>query len=110
MTLAKDGKGATASVTWRMPLRVAAEMDGDWSPMRTMLDAWAESGDELEVDDPDETISVCLRISHEAKKALDREAKRLTKLTGRKWSAGKVARVLWDLHEEEEAEELAEAS
>lgn len=109
MTLAKDGKGATASVTWRMPTRVAVEMDGDWGPMREVLDTWAESGEELEVEEPEETTSVCLRISHETKKALDREAKRLTKITGKRWSAGKVARVLWDLHEDEEAE-LAEAS
>lgn len=107
MTLAKNGKGATASVTWRMPLNVAAEMDGDWSPMREVLDAWAETGDELEVEDPEETTSVCMRIAHDTKKALDREAKRLTKLTGKRWSAGKVARVLWELHEDED---LAEAS
>lgn len=103
MTIAKEGKGASASVTWRLPLRVAADMGGDWSPMREMLDAWAESGDELEPEEAEETTSVCLRISHDARKALEREAKRLSKKTGRKWSVGKVARVLWDLHEEEAA-------
>jgi hypothetical protein len=104
MTLAKEGKGASASVTWRLPLRVAAEMQGDWGPMREMLDGWAESGDELEVPDgPEETTSVCMRIEHATLKALEKEAKRLAKSTGKKWTAGKVARVLWELHEEEEA-------
>ena len=29
MTMAKDGKGATASVTWRLPLEVSNDMGGD---------------------------------------------------------------------------------
>ena len=103
MTIAKDGKGASASVTWRLPLGVATEMNGDWTPMREMLDAWAESGETLEPEDPDETTSVCIRISHEALKALEKEAARLTKKTGKTWSVGKVARTLWELHEEEVA-------
>lgn len=106
MTLAKDGKGATASVTWRLPLRVAAEMDGDWTPMRELLDEWAESGDEIEVPEgPEETTTVCLRVEHDTLAALEKEAKRLTRATGRRWSAGKVARLLWEIHEEEEMEE-----
>jgi hypothetical protein len=104
MTLAKEGKGASASVTWRLPLRVAAEMNGDWSPMRDVLDEWAEDYYELEPEESEETTSVCLRISHDTLKALDREAKRLSKVTGKKWTAGKVARALWDLHEEEAGE------
>ena len=94
--MAKDGKGASASVTWRLPLAVAAEMDGDWTPMRTMLDWWAENGEEMEVpDDPEETISICMRLDHGTLKALEKEAKRMSKLTGRKWSVGRVARELW---------------
>jgi hypothetical protein len=104
MTLAKEGKGATASVTWRLPLRVAAEMQGDWTPMREMLDNWAESGDELELPDgPEETTSVCMRLDHETLKALEKEAKRLHKIDGKKWTAGKVARLLWEIHEDEQA-------
>ena len=106
MTLAKKGEGATASVTWRMPRRVAESMNGSWDPMRAMLETWVESNTELDPADPDETTSVCLRISHEAKAALVAEAARLTKLTGKKWTEGRVAKVLWDLHEEE-AEQAA---
>ena len=42
MTLAKKGEGATASVTWRMPRRVAESMNGSWDPMRAMLETMAE--------------------------------------------------------------------
>ena len=104
MTLAKEGKGASASVTWRLPLRVAAEMDGDWSPMRDMLDAWAQGDEELEIPEgPEETTSVCMRLDHDTLKALEREAKRLSKKHGKKWTAGKVARILWELHDDEAA-------
>jgi len=103
MTIAKEGKGASASVTWRLPLTVAADMNGNWDPMREMLDKWAESGETLEPAESEETTSVCLRISHAAYEALVKESKRLSKETGKKWSVGKVARTLWELREEESA-------
>jgi len=99
MTMAKDGKGASASVTWRLPLEVSNEMGGDWTPMRELLDWWAEEGEKLEVPDgPEETVSCCMRLDHKTLKALEAEAARMTKATGRKWSAGRVARELWGLY------------
>ena len=105
MTMAKDGKGASASVTWRLPLTVSNDMDGDWSRMRAMLDWWAEEGDEIEVPDgPEETVSCCMRLDHDTLEMIEAEAARMTKATGRKWSAGRVARELWEMYGHEFAE------
>ena len=47
---------------------------------------------------PEDTTSCCMRISVETLAALEKEAKRLTKATDRKWTAGKVARFIYDRH------------
>jgi hypothetical protein len=99
MTIAKDGEGMSASVTWRLPLTVSDSMNGDWTPMRKMLDWWAKKGVELkDPEPPEETLSCCMRMDHDTLAAVEAEAERLTKVTGRKWSAGRVARILWDTY------------
>ncbi len=92
-----EEKAETKSMTWRMPVWVAEEFAGDWSGFRDILDKWAEEGVELEVPDvPDETTSVCLRVSLPTLAKLEKEAKRLSKTTKRKWTAGKVARKIYE--------------
>lgn len=92
-----EEKIATKSVTWRMPVWVAEAHTGDWSKFREVLDEWAEEGEELEIPElPEDTTSVCLRVSVKTLAALDKEAKRLTKKTKRKWTAGKVARKIYE--------------
>lgn len=90
-------KAETKSVTWRMPVWVAKEFSGDWSGFRELMDEWAEEGEPLEIPDvPDETTSVCLRMSVDTLAVLEKEAVRLTKKTKRKWTAGKVARKIYE--------------
>jgi len=90
-------KTETKSQTWRMPVWVAEEFAGDWSGFRDILDKWAAEGEELEIPDvPDETTSVCLRVSVDTLAVLEKEAKRLSKKTKRKWTAGKVARRIYE--------------
>lgn len=99
MPTAKDpSTGKSRSVTWRLPVRVAEEHTNDWSEFREVLDEWAESGEELDPDGPEDTISCCMRIHHETLAELEKEAKRLTKATGRRWTAGRVAREIYDRH------------
>ncbi len=86
----------TETVHWRLPTRVASDNGGDWTALREHLTAWAESGEHLEVDPPDETKNVCLRVPSKMVKALEKEAARLTKKHGKRWTAGRVARELWD--------------
>jgi hypothetical protein len=90
-------KTETKSMTWRMPVWVAAEFSGDWSGFRDILDNWAQEAEELDIpENPDETTSVCLRVSLKTLAMLEKEAKRLTKKTKRKWTAGKVARKIYE--------------
>lgn len=92
----------TKSVTWRLPIRVAQAHANDWSEFRKVLDEWAENGEELaEPEPPEDTTSCCMRVDRETLKELEKEAKRLTKVSGRRWTAGKVAREVYDLHLEE---------
>jgi len=87
----------TVPVTWRMPVWVAEAHAGDWSEFRDILAKWVEEGEELEVPDaPEETTSVCLRMPVEVLSALEEEAKRVSKHTKRKWTAGKVARKIYE--------------
>jgi hypothetical protein len=82
-------------IVWRLPVRVASEMEGNWDPFRDVLSRWAETGEQL---DPalDETKPVGISVPEETLQALEREAKRLTKLTKQKWTAGRVARLVWE--------------
>ena len=97
----KNDKPETKSVTWRLPLRVAEDHENDWSEFREVLDEWAEEGEPLEVPEtPEDTTSCCMRISKATLAALEKEAKRLTKATDRKWTAGKVAREIYDRYHE----------
>ena len=92
-----EEKTETKSVTWRMPVWVADEFSGDWSGFRDILDNWADEAEEVEVPDvPDETTSVCIRVSLPTLAKLEKEAKRLSKQTKRKWTAGKVARKIYE--------------
>lgn len=85
----------TRTVHWRLPVRVASEGDS-WEPFREKLAAWAESGEQLEVETPEETKNVCIRVPAAVLEKLEEEARRLTEETGRRWTAGRVAREIWD--------------
>lgn len=90
-------KVKSTSVTWRMPIWVAEEFAGDWTGFRDILEAWAKEGECLEIPEvPDDTTSICIRLPLETLAALDKEAKRLSKFTKRKWTAGKVARKIYE--------------
>lgn len=83
-------------VTWRMPVWIAEAHTGDWSEFREVLNEWAESPEELEIEVPEETTSVCMRMPIDTLAALEKEAKRLSKFSKRKWTAGKVARRIYE--------------
>jgi len=86
----------TQSVTWRMPKWVAEAHAGDWSEFRDVLNQWAENPEQLDIEQPEETTSVCLRVPVDTLAELEKEAKRLSKLSKRKWTSGKVARVIYE--------------
>lgn len=96
----------TKQVTWRLPVRVASDMGcvpgqrghagGDWSWFRAVLMDWAENPEPLDAEVPEETAVYTMRMPPEVLKALDREAARLSKATGRKWTRARVAREVWD--------------
>jgi len=84
------------TVTWRLPVRVAADNSGDWEHFREHLKMFVESGDLLEVEPPEETKHVSFRVPRDILKALNAEAERLTEETGTRYTAGRVARIIWD--------------
>lgn len=91
-----ETRAETQSVTWRMPVWVAEAHAGDWSEFREVLDKWASEPTQLLIEVPEDTTSVCLRVSVETLEALEKEAKRLSKNSKRKWTAGKVARAIYE--------------
>jgi hypothetical protein len=86
----------TKSVTWRMPTWVADAHKGDWSEFRAAIEEWAEEAEELDIELPEETTSVCLRMPIPVLDKLEKEAKRLSKRSKRKITAGKVARMIYE--------------
>ena len=85
-------------IVWRLPVRIATAMDGNWDPFRDLLARWAETAPPL---DPslDATKAVGFPVPESTMLALDTEAARLTELTDQKWTAGRVARLIWDAYE-----------
>jgi len=84
------------TVHWRLPVRVASDNEGDWTALRAHLAAWVDAGATLEVEDPDATQRVCLRMPSAIVEALDKVAAQLTKKHGKRYTAGYVARLVWD--------------
>ena len=84
------------TVNWKLPKRIASANAGDWSRLRTHLSEWADSGDPVDAEPDDALTSVCLRMPTHVVEALDREAARLTALHGKRYTAGYVARIVWD--------------
>lgn len=89
------------TVSWRLPTRIACDNAGDWTAFREHLEAWAQSGDRLEVD-RDETTNACLRMPSHVLAALSHEAQRLSKRHGKRFTPGSVARLVWDQWEPRE--------
>jgi hypothetical protein len=88
------------TVTWRLPVRVAEDNEGSWTPFREHLEKWREAGcPGLDPEVPEETKHVGLRVSPELIADLEKEAERLSKETGKRWTAGRVAREVWDTWE-----------
>lgn len=91
-------KKPTQTVNWKLPTRIAEDNAGDWTPLREHLAAWVESGEELEVE-RDVLKPACLRVPTDIVEALDAEAERLTKVHGKRYTSGLVARLIWDTWE-----------
>jgi hypothetical protein len=91
-----DERPEMRTVAWRLPVRVASDNGGDWSAFREHLEAWAESEDRMDAEAPEETTHVSFRMPARVLAKLEKEAERLAKKTGRKWTAGRVARLVWD--------------
>jgi len=87
---------ANVSVTWRLPGSVVDEMEGDFSPLREKLDKWAKKAKALDPPPRDEKINRCLMVDAAVLAKLEKEAKRLTKKHGRRFTAATVAALVWD--------------
>lgn len=83
-------------VNWRLPTRIASDNGGDWSALREHLAAWVEAGCPLEVEAPDLTKNCGLQVPHSTLRALKKKAAELTKKHGKRYTAGYVARLVWD--------------
>ena len=85
-------------VSWRLPSGIAEEHQGDWSRFRDILDKWAgEPNPKIShVDQGEESVSVCFILDASTLKKLEKEAKRISKKTRRKWTAARVARKVFE--------------
>jgi hypothetical protein len=82
-------------VTWRMSLSMAEEFAGNFQPLRDLLNAWADGEARVEPEPEEKTKHRTLMVPAKALKALEKEAKRLSKKDGTKWTAARVAREVW---------------
>ena len=96
--MTEPAKPTSRQIVWRLPVRIASEMDGDWGPFRDVLSRWAQDAEPL---DPalDDTKAVGISVPETTMCALEKESKRLTKATGQKWTPGRVARLVWENYE-----------
>lgn len=92
----------------RLPVSVGASLKGeavrrgrDWTPLRELLEKWAEEGDYLEAEVPEEKEQVCFAVSTKTASVLEQEAERLTEETGKKWTVSMVVHKIWEEHREE---------
>ena len=85
-------------VSWRLPADIAEENQGDWSGFREVLDEWAEDSEArvLHGGQGPEAVSVCFVLKASTLKKLEKEAKRISKKTRRKWTAARVARKVFE--------------
>lgn len=101
---AADG-GETTRLVLRLPasikesLEVGERAPGrgqlDWSPVREVLDDWAERGGAALEPEVDPTEQVCFHVAAGTAEALREEAERLTEETGAKWTVSMVVAALW---------------
>lgn len=96
-------------VDWRLPGKLEADMANGgglpkrqrsekWqSNLRTLLDGWAERSGRVEYDPAAETTRMCpMYVRSETVRKLEAEARRLSELTGKMWSAAAVVRLVWE--------------
>jgi hypothetical protein len=96
--MSDSNEGGNCRVTWRLPVELADRVDGDWDRFRDMLARWVDAKKPLPVPElPEDTKSCCFMIEQEILDTLEQEAKRLSAATGRKWTAGRVARTIYEL-------------
>jgi len=87
----------TVSQTYRLPVWIADANAGGWERMREVLDEWVANGaPELDPMLPEECKTVTMRVDQDVVAKLEAEAKRLSKVTNRKRTAGWVARRLFE--------------
>ena len=91
-----DTKPETKQDTWRLPTRIASDNGGNWTPLREHLAAWADAGGKLDVEPPDATTICCLSMPASVLRALETQAERLSKKHGKRYTAGYIARLVWD--------------
>jgi len=84
------------TITWRLPVRVASENSGNWEPLREHLRTFMEQEGQLDPEVPEETKHVSFRVPTDVLEYLEDEAQRLSITTGKRWTAGRVARHVWD--------------
>jgi hypothetical protein len=74
---------------------MAEEFAGDFQRLRDLLNSWAEGEARVEPEPEEGTKHRTLMVPEKALQALEKEAKRLSKKHGKKWTAAKVAREVW---------------
>lgn len=103
MDTTKITKNDTRAVSLRLPTELVDDCeehakDGEqWTDqLRKMIGHWREAGAKCDVPkNAEDTKMVMLSLPVEDLVALEREAERLTKRTGKAWSVARVVRLIW---------------
>lgn len=96
--MSKRTEQPTQQVHWRLPANLVAdciERDGEnWAQgFRDLLERWGIRDRRLDV--PTGTVSKSFSMPSNLLHKLETEARRLTRITGREWTAMQVAREIW---------------
>lgn len=85
------------TVGWRLPMDMIEGLGADG--VRDMLGRWLDDGAELAMpqpDAPEQTRNVCWSIPADVMAELDRWAAKATQATGQRWTAARVARLIFE--------------
>lgn len=99
----KTTKNDTRAVSLRLPTELVDDMeeharaDEAWTDqLRKMIAKWRRDGGRCDVSkNAEDTKMAMLSLPVDDLVALEREAERLTKLTGKTWSIARVVRLIW---------------
>lgn len=103
MDTEKTTKNDTQAVAMRLPVELVDDMDERkrddeaWTDeLRRMISKWNADGGRCEVSkNAEDTKMAMFSLPVDDLKALEREAARLTKHTGKAWSIARVVRLIW---------------